>query len=148
MVDGRDDICCICCMDTGALIKPLWVTGEQACCKNASKGGCCASKCSCPFDEDVPGRCGCCPIFCCPLSFGCPSVQPMTEESWGGYELEAKTPNPGQEYMCCAFPCYVSSIYIPDKPADALGEECNCALLCLECKCLMHMLPARDDGRE
>ena len=170
---GRDDVCCVCCVSTGAVTKPHFVDGSQPCCKYGTKSCCCVRKIACPLDDDVDGKCGCCPIFCIPGALCCPKTPPIPESSWGGYAIEAKAPTPGQEYLCCAYPFYAYTICtrrspridaavsllllllrtmllspartdIPAKTVDALGNECKCASLCLEGYCKCQMLPAHE----
>lgn len=157
LADNRDDVLCIWYQESTNIVKPHFLDGREPCLKSSAKSWCFTSRCACPLDDDVPGRCSCqflsiCPgIYCgCAEASGCcPKIPPLSERAFGSFELNATRGNPDQvSYMCCACPgitgCWNVSLFIPEFSKDALGMECQDTFCCLEHSYLHHLLPEKE----
>lgn len=144
MLQGRKDICCICCEYSEAIIKPNWLSGERSCYSGGKKSGCQSSRYACLLNEDVPGRCGYCGCYCCPCGC-CPHVKPFDETSFGGYGLGVQEVKPEKEYLLCACIFCHWSMFIPDNTHEFFGGTDKCVCCCDEGTCYLNMLPT-DDG--
>jgi len=131
--EKRDDMCCICCNVQGTTIKPFFARGDLPCLKSVSKSWCCSSRCSCPLDDEQPGRCSLCP--CCALPGGCcAAVDPIPEAAYGGFESAERKVTPKEEHVFCALPFCICTLFVPDSPEDGWGVEDKCTCCCWETK--------------
>ena len=112
-----------------------------------------SSRSSMPRDDDAPGRCAICQCLylgCEETSGCCPSIAPLTGQSFGGkggsFDINVQKASPGKEFLCFAWPlpCSLCSMYIPDYVKDALGWEHQSTILCFQTECLGNTLPERD----